>query len=126
MDVARDARLASASEGATTMTEEATILRRCCGSARFGIEPHEARPEDFPTQPSQKDGMGRMCKTHWNRYTSALRKATLARQAADRGLVIETAPTEPEPDATLEPIRARVPRGREQTAAEAGSKGDAG
>lgn len=33
-------------------------LRRCIGSARFGIEPHEAPVEDFPKQPSQKDGIG--------------------------------------------------------------------
>ena len=52
-----------------------TTLRRCIGSAKFGIEPHEAPADDFPAQPSQKDGLGRMCRTHWNQYTSALRKA---------------------------------------------------
>ena len=55
-------------------------MRKCIGSAKFGIEAHEAPPEDFPTQPSQKDGLGRMCKPHWNAYTSALRKAALARK----------------------------------------------
>ena len=29
--------------------------RRCIGSKRFGIEPHETSIEDFPKQPSQKD-----------------------------------------------------------------------
>ncbi len=60
-----------------------TALRTCIGSAKFGIERHEAPPDDFPIQPSQKDGLGRLCKTHWNQYTNALRKAALAREAAD-------------------------------------------
>ena len=54
-------------------------MRKCIGSAKFGIEAHEAPVEDFPAQPSQKDGLGRMCKAHWNQYTTALRKAALAR-----------------------------------------------
>ena len=58
-------------------------LRRCIGSTTFGIEAHEAPIADFPVQPSQKDGLGRMCKPHWNAYTTALRKAALARQAAE-------------------------------------------
>ena len=60
-------------------------MRKCIGSARFGIEAHEAPVPDFPTQPSQKDGLGRMCKPHWNAYTTALRKAALARKEADGG-----------------------------------------
>jgi len=56
-------------------------LHKCIGSARFGIEPHEAPVEDFPKQPSQKDGIGRMCKTHWNQYTTALRKAATTGKA---------------------------------------------
>ena len=60
-------------------------MRRCIGSAKFGIEGHEAPVDDFPVQPSQKDGLGRMCKTHWNQYTSALRKAALERKAVDAG-----------------------------------------
>ena len=55
-----------------------TALRRCIGSAKFGIEAHEAPVTEFPAQPSQKDGLGRMCKPHWNQYTGALRKAALA------------------------------------------------
>ena len=74
-------------------------MRKCIGSAKFGIEAHEAPVGDFPTQPSQKDGLGRMCKPHWNEYTSALRKAALARKAADGGAATEVAPTEPEPEA---------------------------
>ncbi len=111
-----------------------STLRRCIGSARYGIAPHEAPPEDFPSQPSQKDGLGRMCKPHWNQYTTALRKATLARKAADgevvTEVVTEVAPTESEPAgvasrkgvggrrakearaAKPEPIRTRAPRGR--------------
>ena len=56
-------------------------MRKCIGSARFEIEPHEAPVGDFPTQPSQKDGLGRMCKPHWTEYTRALRKDSVARKA---------------------------------------------
>jgi hypothetical protein len=102
------------------MTTDATTtaLRRCIGSTKFGIEAHEAPPDEFPAQPSQKDGLGRMCKPHWNQYTNGLRKAALARKAA------EAVPTEPEPDATPEPIRAK--RGRKALVPAAGSQGDAG
>jgi hypothetical protein len=88
MDVGRIARSAIKSERTTDMAD----LRKCIGSTPFGIEAHEAPIEDFPVQPSQKDGLGRMCKTHWNRYTTALRKAALARKAA------ETPPAESEPE----------------------------
>jgi hypothetical protein len=81
MDVRRDARRASTSEGATDMADE--TLRRCIGSARFGIEPHEAPVEDFPRQPSQKDGLGRMCKVHWNQYTAGLARDAKARTATE-------------------------------------------
>ena len=101
-------------------------MRKCIGSAKFGIEAHSAPVGDFPAQPSQKDGLGRMCKTHWNQYTSALRKAALARKAAEGGAATEVAPTEPEPVATPEPVRTRAPRGRKQAVPEAGSQGDAG
>ena len=60
-----------------------TTTKKCIGSAKFGIEAHDAPVDDFPAQPSQKDGLGRMCKPHWNQYTSALRKAALARKAAE-------------------------------------------
>jgi hypothetical protein len=99
------------------MTTDATTtaLRRCIGSTKFGIEAHEAPPEEFPAQPSQKDGLGRMCKPHWNQYTSALRKAALARKAA-----------EPEPVEAPVPIRTRAKRGSKAAVPEAGSQGDAG
>ena len=74
-------------------------MRKCIGSAKFGIEAHEAPVEDFPAQPSQKDGLGRMCKAHWNQYTTALRKAALARKAAEGEVATEVAPTESEPAA---------------------------
>ena len=67
--------------------------RRCIGSAKFGIEAHDAPVADFPKQPSQSDGLGRMCRTHWNQYTTALRKAALARKAAQEP---EAAATESE------------------------------
>ena len=65
------------------MAEATTGLRRCIGSARFGIEAHGAPVEDFPRQPSQKDGLGRMCKTHWNAYTAGLARDAKARKAAE-------------------------------------------
>jgi hypothetical protein len=79
MDVRRDARNASVSERTDAMAD----MRRCIGSERFGIEAHKAPVTQFPAQPSQKDGLGRMCKPHWNQYTSGLRKAALARKAAE-------------------------------------------
>ena len=88
-------------------------LRNCLGSARFGIEAHDAPPEDFPVQPSQKDGLGRMCKPHWNAYTAGLARDAKARRAADPGDVSEATAT------TAEPIRTRTPRGRREADAEA-------
>ena len=107
------------------MTNE-TTMRRCIGSAKFGIEPHEAPGIDFPAQPSQKDGLGRMCKPHWNQYTSALRKAALARKAAEGEVATEVALTEPEPVEAAGPIRTRGKRHSKAAVPEAGSQGDAG
>lgn len=59
-----------------------------------------------------------MCKPHWNQYTSALRKAALARKAA--------AAEVPEPEPVSEPIKMRTKRGPQPIAPEAGSQGDAG
>ncbi len=68
-------------------------LRRCIGSTRFGIEAHEAPLTDFPVQPSQKDGLGRMCKPHWNQYTTELRKSAVAAKAAEAAPeVVEATP----------------------------------
>ena len=83
-------------------TETTTQLRRCVGSKTFGIEAHEAPANEFPTQPSQKDGLGRMCKPHWRQYTNALRKAAVARKAAEA----EVAPAPPpvvEPEVAPDP-----------------------
>jgi hypothetical protein len=60
-------------------------MRRCIGSERFGIESHEAPIEDFPKQPSQRDGLGRMCREHWNLYTRGLARDAVARKAAASG-----------------------------------------
>ncbi len=100
------------------MTEETTgSLRRCIGSARFEIEPHEAPMEDFPRQPSQKDGLGRMCRTHWNLYTAGLARDAKARKAAAE------ASTEPE---TAAGVVATPRRPRSAIAAPApGAQGDA-
>ena len=105
-------------------------MRKCIGSAKFGIEAHEAPVGAFPTQPSQKDGLGRMCKPHWNQYTTALRNAAVARTAAAGEAATEVAPTASEPAAVParkgvggrrareagaakpEPIRTRPARGR--------------
>ena len=100
--------------------------RKCIGSAKFGIEAHEAPTDDFPVQPSQKGGLGRMCKPHWNQYTSALRKAALARKAADGAVPAEVAPTEPEPVVAPEPNRTRSKRGSKPVAPTASKQGDAG
>jgi len=67
------------------MADETTTLRRCIGSERFGIEAHEAPVEDFPKQPSQRDGLGRMCRDHWNQYTAGLARDAKARKAAEAG-----------------------------------------
>jgi hypothetical protein len=59
----------------TTSRTTATEPRRCTGSARFGIEPHEAPVSDFPKQPSRNDGLGTMCTEHWRAYVKCLREA---------------------------------------------------
>jgi hypothetical protein len=116
MDVRRNARSALTSE----RTSEMTDMRKCIGSTKFGIEAHEAPITDFPAQPSQKDRLGRMCKPHWNEYTSALRKAALARKAAEDETPAKVAPAEPKPT----PKRAK--RAPKTIAPEAGAQGDAG
>ena len=60
-----------------------TETRNCIGSERFGIEAHEAPVEDFPKQPSQKDGLGRMCTEHWRQYTAGLRKDARTTKAVE-------------------------------------------
>jgi hypothetical protein len=86
---------------ATERTIDMADLRRCIGSARFGIEAHDAPIADFPSQPSQRDGLGRMCKTHWNAYT-----AGLARDAKARKQTSEAEAAPPTTDAVeTEPTR---------------------
>jgi hypothetical protein len=65
----------------TTKKTTTTELRRCTGSARFGIEPHEAPISEFPKQPSRKDGLGTMCTEHWRAYVKGLRAARVAAKA---------------------------------------------
>jgi hypothetical protein len=61
-----------------TTKKTTTELRRCAGSTRFGIEPHEAPTAEFPKQPSRKDGLGTMCTEHWCAYVKGLREAQKA------------------------------------------------
>jgi hypothetical protein len=82
---------------------------------------HEAPPAEFAIQPSQKDGLGRMCRPHWNEYTSALRTAALARKAAEGETPAGSAPTE-----AAKPRGTRVKRGSKAIVPEAGAQGDAG
>jgi hypothetical protein len=93
-------------------------LRRCIGSARFGIEAHEAPVEDFPSQPSQKDGLGRMCKTHWNQYTAGLARDAKARTAAKGDATDEPAAIEPGAPTAPKDRSARRPRDEAKVAQE--------
>jgi hypothetical protein len=91
----------------TTITTSG--MRRCIGSTTFGIEAHEAPVEDFPVQVSAKDGLGRMCRSHWTAYTRALRKASLAKKAAEADAVAGPEPVvEPEPPAPHRSRRAKA------------------
>ena len=74
--------MAKKTSPAAEQPEGGPTLRRCIGSARYGIDAHDAPVEDFPAQPSQKDGLGRMCKTHWRQYTASLARDAKARKAA--------------------------------------------
>jgi hypothetical protein len=91
---------------------EMAELRRCIGSATFGIEAHEAPLGDFPAQPSQKDGLGRMCKPHWTEYTRALGKARTAAAAADVVAGDQPVKAKKARAKKPEPIRTRPARGR--------------
>ena len=107
-----------------------TEMRRCIGSKTYGIEPHEAPVEDFPKQPSQKpDGLGRMCRPHWNTYTASLARDRKARLAAEGGepAAAKPAARKPRPKAPMmahigqKPEAAAAPRkeraAKRQTAA---------
>ena len=108
------------------MTTE-TSTRRCIGSSRFGIDAHDADASDFPVQPSQKDGLGRMCKSHWRQYTNALRKAAVARKAETP----QAPEPEPEPEVVEAPgdeapeLEEPAPRKTRRTKAESEEEADA-
>ena len=74
-----------------------TDSRRCVGSARFGIEPHDAPVGEFSAQPSQKDGLSRMCTTHWRAYV-----AGRAREAKERKAATDPSEAVPTPVAPAE------------------------
>jgi hypothetical protein len=91
----------------------ATEMRRCTGSARFGIEPHEAPVSTFPKQPSRPDGLGTMCAEHWKAYVKGLREARATKpttkreqRAAER---TATKDTRPAAKATTKRERRRSP-----------------
>lgn len=58
--------------------------RRCVGSTRFGIEPHDAPIGDFSAQPSQKTGLSRMCSNHWKLYVADLGREAKGAQGVRR------------------------------------------
>jgi hypothetical protein len=109
---------------ATTKSPPAEGMRRCIGSAKFGIKAHDAPIEDFPAQPSQRDGLGRMCRSDWKAYTSALRKAATDRQPTSASVaeverartdkveakVAKTSRAKAKPAARREPIPTKTSR----------------
>jgi hypothetical protein len=68
-----------------TTKKATTQVRTCKGSARFGIEPHEAPTAEFPKQPSRKDGLGTMCTEHWRAYVKGLREARKVAKTVEAG-----------------------------------------
>ena len=97
-------------------------LRKCIGTARFGIEPHDAPVDDFPKQPSQQDGLGRMCKTHWNQYTAGLARDAKARKVEADGEASDPVAevTEPPVAGAAEPALKRRRRAPDPSAATEG------
>lgn len=89
---------------ATRKSSSPTPMRRCIGSTRFGIQAHDAPESEFPRQPSQKDGLGRMCKPHWQQYTAGLARDARARKATQTS---EPKP-EPDPEPTIKRRRGKV------------------
>jgi hypothetical protein len=69
-----------------------TDTRRCVGSKRFGIEAHDAPVGDFSAQPSQKDGLSRMCTVHWRQYVAGLAREAKERTAASPESEADPAP----------------------------------
>lgn len=101
-------------------------MRRCAGSAKFGIEAHEALVKDFPKQASQKDGLGRTCRSHWNQYTTALRKAALERKAAGEEAVTANLEDAVAPEAETPVIAETTGADVTTTTADEGGKGTKG
>jgi hypothetical protein len=97
-----DAAVEAVADAVPTATEPGT-RRRCIGSKRYGIEAHEAPVEDFPRQPSQRDGLGRMCKVHWNAYTAGLARDAKTRKALEGGTVVEAGVPAAEDSAPVTP-----------------------
>jgi hypothetical protein len=81
----------------TTRKTTSSELRRCTGSARFGIEPHEAPISEFPTQPSRKDGLGVMCAVHWKAYLKGLTADRKDREVSPVTDALLAATAEPRP-----------------------------
>lgn len=97
------------------MVSMADTMRTCIGSEKFGIPRHDAPTSEFPIQPSQKDGIGRMCKPHWTLYTRALgadrkARATEAAAPAPTPKAAKSAAAKP-PKAAKSPA-AKAPRAR--------------
>ncbi len=87
-----------------------TELRRCTGSQRFGIEPHEAPVSTFPKQPSRKYGLGVMCAEHWKAYVKGLREARQAATGAKPTPVATRSTTTPVAPAKGEPAAKKAPK----------------
>src|SRR5688500_19056850 len=94
-------------EGDQAMTR--TEMRRCTGSAHFGIEPHDAPIGEFPKQPSRKDGLGTMCTPHWKTYVKGLNADRKARATSGEAPNPGRTTTEAEPKATTKRERRRTP-----------------
>jgi hypothetical protein len=62
------------------------------------VDPHDAPSGDFSAQPSQKDGLSRMCTTHWKTYV-----AGLAREAKERKTAAAASDIDPAPAADAQP-----------------------
>ncbi|CAN5633548.1 hypothetical protein BH23CHL8_BH23CHL8_30100 [soil metagenome] len=94
---------------AARTTGYATEMRRCIGSARFGIEPHEAPVSTFPKQPSRKDGLGLMCAPHWKAYVKGLREARVPADGKAAAKVTRLRASKPAAKATTKRERRRTP-----------------
>jgi hypothetical protein len=91
----------------TATKKTTTELRRCTGSARFGIEPHDAPITDFPKQPSRKDGLGTMCREHWKAYVKGL---TADRKARAVALMTDTGEAVPLPKTAAKKVDTAIAR----------------